>query len=227
MNVFQYIVQKSRRGARIDAPASRDGRRLHIVRCADWYPTQNSDQPPSGLEQGGAGRRQRNPDHSESRAVCIPPAGALDWRALRASRDSGPYALCVIATDSQHLRWHQRSRSAIVEAGRGMGMTDRQLLFRVELPLATGIHHCGRSRRRRDLCGTRNHRCGAGRWRPGEYIFRGLSMVNNQIILVGAYPRRRAGVARRRNAGLGRTPPECDLEKNYVPTHKLWCARLS
>src|SRR5258705_5228424 len=28
---------------------------------------------------------------------------------------------------------------AIVEAGRGMGMTDRQLLFRVELPLALGV----------------------------------------------------------------------------------------
>src|ERR1700686_1437489 len=28
---------------------------------------------------------------------------------------------------------------AIVEAGRGMGMTDRQLLFQVELPLALGV----------------------------------------------------------------------------------------
>src|SRR5437016_6922948 len=28
---------------------------------------------------------------------------------------------------------------AVVEAGRGMGMTDRQLLFQVELPLALGV----------------------------------------------------------------------------------------
>ena len=41
--------------------------------------------------------------------------------------------------DSQPLRGHHGVDPAVVEAGRGMGMTDRQLLCRVELPLALGV----------------------------------------------------------------------------------------
>ena len=41
----------------------------------------------------------------------------------------------------------------------------------------------------------------------GEYIFRGLAMVNNQVILAGAIPGRRPGDPGRRKPGMaGETP---------------------
>jgi osmoprotectant transport system permease protein len=77
---------------------------------------------------------------------------------------------------------------AIVEAGRGMGMTDRQLLFRVELPLALGFIIAGVRVAAVISVGLATIAAALGAGGLGEYIFRGLSMVNNQIILVGAIP---------------------------------------
>jgi osmoprotectant transport system permease protein len=77
---------------------------------------------------------------------------------------------------------------AIVEAGRGMGMTDRQLLFRVELPLALGFIIAGVRVAAVISVGLATNAAALGAGGLGEYIFRGLSMVNNQIILVGAIP---------------------------------------
>ncbi len=81
---------------------------------------------------------------------------------------------------------------AVREAARGMGMTGRQILWQVELPLSLSTILAGvrvatvlpravsesppsprRSAQRRGL---------------GEYIFRGLAMVNNGLILAGAIP---------------------------------------
>jgi osmoprotectant transport system permease protein len=77
---------------------------------------------------------------------------------------------------------------AIVEAGRGMGMTDGQLLFRVELPLALGFIIAGVRVAAVISVGLATIAAALGAGGLGEYIFRGLSMVNNQIILVGAIP---------------------------------------
>jgi osmoprotectant transport system permease protein len=77
---------------------------------------------------------------------------------------------------------------AIVEAGRGMGMTDRQLLLRVELPLALGFIIAGVRVAAVISVGLATIAAALGAGGLGEYIFRGLSMVNNQIILVGAIP---------------------------------------
>jgi osmoprotectant transport system permease protein len=77
---------------------------------------------------------------------------------------------------------------AIVEAGRGMGMTDRQLLFRVQLPLAMGVIIAGVRVAAVISVGLATIAAALGAGGLGEYIFRGLSMVNNQIILVGAIP---------------------------------------
>ena len=77
---------------------------------------------------------------------------------------------------------------AIVEAGRGMGMTDRQLLFRVELPLALGFIIAGVRVAAVISVGLATIAAALGAGGLGQYIFRGLSMVNNQIILVGAIP---------------------------------------
>ena len=77
---------------------------------------------------------------------------------------------------------------AIVEAGRGMGMTDRQLLFQVELPLSFGVIIAGVRVATVISVGLATIAAAIGAGGLGEYIFRGLAMVNNQVILAGAIP---------------------------------------
>jgi osmoprotectant transport system permease protein len=77
---------------------------------------------------------------------------------------------------------------AVVEAGRGMGMTDRQLLFQVELPLALSVILAGVRVAAVMLVGLATIAAAIGAGGLGEFIFRGLAMVNNQLILAGAVP---------------------------------------
>src|SRR5437868_10779598 len=77
---------------------------------------------------------------------------------------------------------------SVVEAGRGMGMTDRQLLFQVELPLALGVIIAGVRVAAVISVGLATIAGGSGAGGLGEYIFRGLAMVNDQVILAGAIP---------------------------------------
>jgi osmoprotectant transport system permease protein len=77
---------------------------------------------------------------------------------------------------------------AVVEAGRGMGMTDRQLLFQVQLPLATGVIIAGVRVAAVISVGVATIAAAIGAGGLGEYIFRGLAMVNNQLIMAGAVP---------------------------------------
>ncbi|MGH9430384.1 MAG: ABC transporter permease [Terriglobia bacterium] len=77
---------------------------------------------------------------------------------------------------------------AVVEAGRGMGMTDRQLLTRVQLPLALSVIVAGVRVATVISVGVATIAAAIGAGGLGEYIFRGLAMVNNQLILAGAIP---------------------------------------
>jgi osmoprotectant transport system permease protein len=77
---------------------------------------------------------------------------------------------------------------AIRDAGRGMGMTDRQLLFQVELPLATGVIIAG-VRVATVICvGTATIAAAIDAGGLGRYIFRGLRANDNLLILAGALP---------------------------------------
>jgi osmoprotectant transport system permease protein len=77
---------------------------------------------------------------------------------------------------------------AVLEAGRGMGMTDRQLLWQVELPLALSVIIAG-IRVATVICvGLATIAAAIGAGGLGEFIFRGLAMVNNGVILAGAIP---------------------------------------
>ncbi len=77
---------------------------------------------------------------------------------------------------------------AVVEAGRGMGLTDRQLLFQVELPLALSVILSGVRVAVVISVGLATIAAAVGAGGLGEFIFRGLAMVNNQLILAGAIP---------------------------------------
>src|SRR5277367_2463422 len=77
---------------------------------------------------------------------------------------------------------------SVIEAGRGMGMTNRQLLWQVQLPLALGVIIAGIRVATVLSIGVATIAAAIGAGGLGEYIFRGLAMVNNQIILAGAIP---------------------------------------
>ena len=77
---------------------------------------------------------------------------------------------------------------SVVEAGRGMGMTDRQLLFQVELPLALSVIIAGIRVATVISVGLATIAAAIGAGGLGEFIFRGLAMVSNQVILAGAIP---------------------------------------
>src|SRR5712692_5377011 len=77
---------------------------------------------------------------------------------------------------------------AILEAGVAMGMTSRQLLWLVELPLALPSIVAGIRVAAVVGVGTATIAAAIGAGGLGEYIYRGLSMVDTTVILAGAIP---------------------------------------
>jgi len=78
--------------------------------------------------------------------------------------------------------------SAVVEAGRGLGLTAGELLRRVELPLALGVIVAGIRVAVVLAIGIATIAAAIGAGGLGELIFRGLAMVNNSLIFAGALP---------------------------------------
>ncbi|HUR33837.1 MAG TPA: ABC transporter permease/substrate-binding protein [Vicinamibacterales bacterium] len=78
--------------------------------------------------------------------------------------------------------------AAVVEAGVAMGMTPRQLLWLVQLPLALPSIVAGIRVATVIGVGTTTIAAAIGAGGLGEYIFRGLSMVDATTILAGAVP---------------------------------------
>lgn len=91
---------------------------------------------------------------------------------------------------------------AVREAGRAMGMTDAQLLRQVELPLALGVITGGVRLATVIGIGIATIAPAIGAGGLGVFIFQGLSMVNNTVILAGAVPA--ALLALAADFGLGR-----------------------
>lgn len=77
---------------------------------------------------------------------------------------------------------------SVVEAGTAMGMTNRQLLWLVEFPLALPSIVAGIRVATVIGVGTATIAAAIGAGGLGEYIFRGLSMVDTTTILAGAIP---------------------------------------
>jgi len=96
------------------------------------------------------------------------------------------YALLpIIRTTSAGLRGIDR---ALIEAGTALGMTPWQLLRQVELPLAIPSIVAGIRVAAVIGVGTATIAAAVGAGGLGEYIFRGLSMVDPPVILAGAVP---------------------------------------
>ncbi|BAZ15178.1 binding-protein-dependent transport systems inner membrane component [Calothrix sp. NIES-4071] len=78
--------------------------------------------------------------------------------------------------------------SAVREAGRGMGMSDWELLMQVELPLAMNVILAGVRVATVIAIGIATIAAAIGAGGLGVFIFRGIAVVNNQLILAGAVP---------------------------------------
>ncbi len=90
---------------------------------------------------------------------------------------------------------------AIREAGIAMGMTQWQLLTKVEIPLALGVIMAG-VRVATVICvGIATIAAAIGGGGLGVFIFRGIATVNNQLIMAGAIPA--AVIALLADAALG------------------------
>lgn len=77
---------------------------------------------------------------------------------------------------------------AVVEVARGMGMTDGQILRQVELPLSLPVILAGVRVATVISVGVATIAAAIGAGGLGTYIFRGVAMVDNQVILAGAIP---------------------------------------
>jgi osmoprotectant transport system permease protein len=98
---------------------------------------------------------------------------------------------------------------AIIDAARGMGLTDWQLLWKVELPLGASVILAGIRVALVISIGLATIAAAIGAGGLGELIFRGLAMVNNSVILAGAIPA--ALLALLADTILGR------IEKRFAP----------
>ncbi len=78
--------------------------------------------------------------------------------------------------------------AAVLEAARAMGMTPRQVLWKVELPLSMGVILAG-VRVATVICiGVATIAAAIGAGGLGVFIFRGVAMVSNPVIIAGALP---------------------------------------
>ncbi len=77
---------------------------------------------------------------------------------------------------------------SVREAAHGMGMTDWQMLVQVELPLAMSVIIAGIRVATVISVGTATIAAAIGAGGLGTYIFRGLRMNDNRLILAGAIP---------------------------------------
>ncbi len=77
---------------------------------------------------------------------------------------------------------------SMIDAGRGMGMTNRQILYMVELPLALSVIMAGVRIATVINIGTTTIAAYIGGGGLGELIFKGIQMFRNEMILAGAIP---------------------------------------
>jgi osmoprotectant transport system permease protein len=77
---------------------------------------------------------------------------------------------------------------AVLEAAEAMGMTERQILWRVRLPLARAVILAGIRTATIITIGVATIAAAIGAGGLGSFIFRGVAMVSDAVILAGAIP---------------------------------------
>lgn len=114
----------------------------------------------------------------------------VPWLGSRADRLAilalALYALLPIIRNT--IAGIQGIDPSVRESARAMGMTDSQVLFRVELPLSLPVLLAGIRVATVWTIGIATIAAAVGAGGLGEFIFRGLAMVDNRVILAGAIP---------------------------------------
>jgi len=127
----------------------------------------------------------------------------LPWLGERASRIAivalTAYALLPILRNT--YAGIRGIDPAIIEVARALGLTDRQMLFKVELPLAASFILAGLRTATVTCVGIATIAAAVGAGGLGELIFRGVASVDNRLVLAGAIPA--ALLALAADAGLG------------------------
>ena len=77
---------------------------------------------------------------------------------------------------------------AIIEVARALGLTGRQRLFKVELPLAASFILAGLRTATVTCVGIATIAAAVGAGGLGELSFRGVASVDNRVVLAGAIP---------------------------------------
>jgi len=77
---------------------------------------------------------------------------------------------------------------AVLEAAEAMGMTESQILWRVRLPLARAVILAGIRTATIITIGVATIAAAIGAGGLGTFIFRGVAMVSDAVILAGAIP---------------------------------------
>jgi osmoprotectant transport system permease protein len=77
---------------------------------------------------------------------------------------------------------------SILEVARALGLTSRQRLFKVELPLAASLILAGLRTATVTCVGIATIAAAVGAGGLGELIFRGVASVDNRLVLAGAIP---------------------------------------
>lgn len=91
---------------------------------------------------------------------------------------------------------------AVLEAAEAMGMTDAQIMWRVRVPLAVAVILAGIRTATVITIGVATIAAAIGAGGLGSFIFRGVALVNNSLLLAGAIPA--ALLALLADFGLGR-----------------------
>ena len=114
----------------------------------------------------------------------------VPWLGARADRLAivalAMYALLPIIRNT--AAGIQGVDASVRDAARAMGMTGRQVLLRVELPLSLPVVLAGIRVATVWTVGIATIAAAIGAGGLGEFIFRGLAMVDNRVILEGAIP---------------------------------------
>ena len=108
--------------------------------------------------------------------------------------------------------------ASVREAAVGMGMTDRQILWQVELPLAMGVILTGVRVALVISVGVATIAAAVGAGGLGTYIFRGLRQNDNYLILAGAVPA--ALMALAADFGLGLLEKRFDVRSKRAEQRK-------
>lgn len=114
----------------------------------------------------------------------------VPWLGARADRLAivalAMYALLPIIRNT--VAGIQGVDASVRDAARAMGMTGRQVLLRVELPLSLPVLLAGIRVATVWTVGIATIAAAIGAGGLGEFIFRGLAMVDDRVILEGAIP---------------------------------------